>query len=169
MKKRGLLFWFPRLLSVLFILFLSMFSLNVFYQSLPLLETFTAFFIHLLPSILLLIILLFACRHEFMGGILFVVLGFVYLTKGWNFPWQAKLAICLPLFLIGILFICNSLKGGEKMACGLWGKKKPVKKKTVKKKTTKKKLTKKKTVKKKPVKRKTTKKKITKKKTTKRR
>jgi len=159
-KKRGLLFWFPRLLAVLFILFISMFSLDVFYQGLTLLETLTAFFMHLLPSIFLIILLLFSCKHELAGGIMFIILGIVYLTKGWNFPWSAKLAICLPLFLIGFLFIFNSLKrhGGE-----INGKKESKKSSTKKNKkeikTPKKKssVTKKKTVKKKAVKRKTTK------------
>jgi hypothetical protein len=132
--KKGVdkLFYFlPRILAILFIIFISIFAFNVFRQDFSFFVLLGKFFVHLIPSFLLIFLLVISWKREFFGGVLFIVLGLVYVIKGWNFPFIAKLTITGPLFLIGILFIINdnlNRKRGEKMA------KKKAAKKTAKKK-----------------------------------
>lgn len=75
--------WVPRLLAILFILFVSLFALDVFEEGLTVMETLTALFMHLIPSLLLLGALLIAWKWAW-AGFLFFLLGifFVFLTGG---------------------------------------------------------------------------------------
>ncbi len=66
-----LLTWTPRVLGVLFILFVSMFSLDVFAEGYTPLETAIAFLMHNLPSFVMLVALLLAWykKWEWAGAI----------------------------------------------------------------------------------------------------
>ena len=63
---KSILFWAPRIISILFILFLSLFALDVFGQGYGFWETVQALFMHLLPSLLLVAALLLAWRWEWI-------------------------------------------------------------------------------------------------------
>jgi hypothetical protein len=103
---RRLLFWTPRVLCILFAVFISLFALDVFGEGHGFWEMFLGFLIHLIPTGILLAVLAISWRWEWVGGILFIALGMAYLVMSWNkVHWLAYVAISGPLFLIGVLFL----------------------------------------------------------------
>lgn len=103
-KNFSLIFWAPRILTIIFILFISLFALDVFDGNSGL-KLFLALIIHLIPSIILTIFLLISWKYEIIGAIGFSLLGLIYLINvaiigfiSWAF------IISGPLFLLGILF-----------------------------------------------------------------
>jgi len=120
-KKRigKFLYLAPRVLSILFIIFLSFFSLDIFGNNYTFWEILTGLFMHNIPSLVLLAILLISWKHELVGGIVFILAGLLYsfLTlitasmdgfQWYYFSWN--LIISGPAFLIGILFFINWFK-----------------------------------------------------------
>ena len=100
------LFWAPRVLTIVFILFLGLFALDVFQEGYGFWGTLVALFMHLIPNLVLLVILLIAWHREWVGAIAFAGLGLFYLVMTWGrFHWSAYLAISGPLFLAGVLFL----------------------------------------------------------------
>ena len=109
-NTKRLLFWTPRLLCILFAVFISLFALDVFGEGHGFWGTMVAFLMHLIPTGLLLIVLAMTWRWELVGGILFPALGVFYLITAWGrFNWAAYVFISGPLFLVGVLFLVNWL------------------------------------------------------------
>jgi len=107
---KQLLFWTPRILGILFAVFVSLFALDVFDEGYGFWKTILALLMHLIPTGIILIALAIAWRWEGVGGILFIALGVWYLIMFWGrFHWSAYMVISGPLFLIGILFLINWL------------------------------------------------------------
>jgi len=105
---RRSLFWAPRVLAILFAIFLSVFALDVFGEGYGFWATILALLIHLIPTFLILVALAIAWRWEWVGGILFPGLGAWYLIMTWGKAiWAAAAVISGPLFLIGALFLVN--------------------------------------------------------------
>jgi hypothetical protein len=111
-KKIGVgVYWTPRVLSILFILFLALFSLDVFDEHLGFWGTALGLFIHNIPSLVLLIVLLISWKREIVGGVAFILAGLLYIVSVLmknHFQWYMlswSLIIAGPAFLIGILFI----------------------------------------------------------------
>ncbi|MDD5182472.1 MAG: hypothetical protein PHC66_04905 [Candidatus Nanoarchaeia archaeon] len=100
--------WTPRVLSILFILFLSVFALDIFDMSLGIWGTIVGLFMHLIPNFLLIGILVVAWKWERIGGILFIVLGIVFTLFFQTYQnIMSFLLISGPVFLVGILFIVD--------------------------------------------------------------
>ena len=100
-----LLFWAPRILAIAFILFLGLFALDSFDGDKSLIQKTGGFIIHLIPNFVLILVLILAWKHEWVGTIAFVLLGFAYLVISWGkFPVANYALISGPLFLIGVLF-----------------------------------------------------------------
>ncbi|MBE9103313.1 DUF7670 domain-containing protein [Vacuolonema iberomarrocanum] len=102
MTKR-MLFWSPRILGILFAIFLSLFALDVFNEGYSIGEAFLALLIHLIPTYLVVISLAIAWRWEWVGSILFIALALFYLASTGGGSW----VISAPLLLIGSLFLLN--------------------------------------------------------------
>ena len=103
---KQIFFWTPRLLSGLFILFLSLFALDVFGEGYGFWETVLALFMHLIPSLVLVIALILAWRWEWIGAVLFSGFGVWYLAAmGGRFDWIAYLLIAGVPILVGALFL----------------------------------------------------------------
>ena len=101
-----MLAWMARILSILFALFISIFAMDVFSEGFGFWKTMLALFIHLLPALLVIIILLLSWRWEWIGGVIYSILGIAYIVYGWGkFDWTAFIFISGPLFLLGILFL----------------------------------------------------------------
>ncbi|EKU96186.1 hypothetical protein Lepto7375DRAFT_0160 [Leptolyngbya sp. PCC 7375] len=100
---KWLLFWSPRVLCILFAIFLSLFALDVFSEGYGVGETILALLIHLMPTYLIVISLAIAWRWEWVGSILFIALALFYLASSGGGSW----IISGPLFLIAILFLVN--------------------------------------------------------------
>jgi len=95
MKK--FVYWFPRVLSVLFIGFISMFALDVFDEP----RWWLALMIHLIPSYILVIITVIAWKRERLGGWLFLLAGAVLLIFTHFEAW----VLVIPAWVIGGLFL----------------------------------------------------------------
>ena len=115
------LYWTPRILSIVFILFLALFSLDVFGNGYGLWETVLGLLIHNIPSIILTVILVISWKYEIVGAIAFILAGLayiimtainasLYLALSWG------LIIAGPAFLIGVLFYLNWIKKKIKLS-----------------------------------------------------
>jgi len=68
------------------------------------------FFIHQIPVLIVALLLVLAWRWEWIGSVLFALLGILYIGMTWRkFWWSAWLAISGPLFLVAALFTANWL------------------------------------------------------------
>ncbi len=116
-KVNKWLFWTPRVLTFLFVLFISLFALDVFDACNGLLQCVVALFMHLIPSFLIIIFLIIAWKHELFGAVAFFGLGLLYIGTMImrpvpnGLPWYTGLSWSLiiagPAFAIGILFFLN--------------------------------------------------------------
>jgi len=110
--------WLPRIICILAILFVSMFALDAFAPGLTILQQLGAFLIHLIPSFVLLAILIVAWKWEYIGGIIFTLIGlglspFIYtlnhsrnhFTVGASIG--AVMMVTFPFVVVGILFIIS--------------------------------------------------------------
>jgi hypothetical protein len=108
---KGFLFWTPRILGILFILFVSLFALDVFGMGLKWWEVLVGLFMHLLPSIVMTVALVLGWRREWIGALGFFGFALWYITFAWDrhFHWSAyALLVGIPAF-IGLLFLAGWL------------------------------------------------------------
>jgi hypothetical protein len=100
--------WFPRVLAVVYILFISLFSFDVFQSDSSLLEEITGFLIHNIPTLFLILALYLSWKNSIKGGIAFIVIGAVFTIFFNTYQrWDTFVLISAPLLLIGILFLLN--------------------------------------------------------------
>ena len=109
MLVKSFLLWLPRVLSVLFAGFISLFALDVFGAGYGLWETIWALFVHLIPTWLILAAPAISWRWEWLGGVLFPLLGVLYIVTFRGFQWSVYLGMAGPLFVIGDLFLSSWL------------------------------------------------------------
>lgn len=102
-STKRVLFWAPRVLSILFVLFISVFALDVFSEGYGFWEAILALLIHLIPTFILIIALVFAWRWEWVGALLFTAVALFFLISSGGESW----VISGPLFVIGTLFLLN--------------------------------------------------------------
>lgn len=103
-------FWTPRILCILFALFISLLALDVFGMGYGFWETIVALIMHLVPTFVILIALALAWRWPWIGAILFAALAVLYVIMIWrDFDWITYLLIAGPLFLVGALFLVDWL------------------------------------------------------------
>ena len=107
--KNKLLYWTPRVLSIAFAVFISLFALDVFGEGYSFWKAVLALVIHLIPTYLVIIATLIAWKWGLLGGSMFIALGlfYVFMTRG-----RAHLSVPIitaPLILIGGMFILNRL------------------------------------------------------------
>ena len=115
-KVSKFVYWTPRILSIIFLLFLAMFSLDVFEPGLTVSQIAFGLFIHNIPVLLLFIILIISWKHEIVGGVAFILAGLLYiltLVMSTKFEWYMlswSVIISGPAFIVGILFFINWFK-----------------------------------------------------------
>ena len=119
--SKRLLFWTPRIISIVFIAFLSLFALDVFDGQQGFWQTMLAFVMHEIPALALLAVLVLAWRWEWVGAALYLIAGLLYIAwvvsmgrpvpPGMRFVWI--LTIAGPAFLIAVLFWVNWRRHGE--------------------------------------------------------
>lgn len=115
MKTLTLLYWTPRLLCILAILFVSMFALDAFDPRLTLWQQILGFLIHLTPVYILIALLVVAWKWELVGGLLLAAFGlitspFVFVL---NYNRVHSVGSCLlillmitfPFIVVGMLFV----------------------------------------------------------------
>ena len=107
--NKKFLYWLPRILGILFAIFISIFALDSFGEGIPFLEAVVGFLIHLIPSYIVIAVLLIAWKWELASGILFFLAGVSYMVLMHNLHWAAFLLIGGSPIPIGILFIAAHL------------------------------------------------------------
>jgi hypothetical protein len=102
------LYWTPRILTIIFILFLGLFALDSFEGDQSMIKKLGGFFIHLVPNFVLILILVVAWKNEWVGTLAFALVGIAYIIIFWGrFPVTTYLIISGPLFLVAVLFWLN--------------------------------------------------------------
>ena len=109
--------WLPRVICILAILFISMFAADAFAPGLTIWQQLGGFLMHLIPSFILLSLLIVAWKWEYIGGIIFTVIGlglspFIFMHNyNMNHSVGMSLGIILtitfPFVVVGILFIIS--------------------------------------------------------------
>lgn len=118
MKKTGkILYWMPRLLSILFICFLTLFSFDVFEPGMSAGEVALGLLMHNIPSIIMIILLIIAWSKEIVGAVSYFGVGLLYIgfvtfsvvNSGlqWYLAITWSITIAGPAFTIGALFLIN--------------------------------------------------------------
>lgn len=111
MKK--ILHWTPRVLGIIFPLFISVFALDVFGHGYGFWRTALALLIHLVPSFALAGLLLVAWRWRRVRAAIYAGLGAANIITAWGrFDLAAHLLISGPLFLMAALLLLDWRYGG---------------------------------------------------------
>ncbi len=120
-KVSSFIYWAPRVASILFIIFLSLFSLDVISPELSLSQIFLGLLIHNIPVFVLIIVLIISWKYEIVGGIAYIAAGLLYIGMTFiqaEIPWYIALSwsmtIALPAIIIGVLFMINWRKKRNK-------------------------------------------------------
>ncbi|MBK9356293.1 MAG: hypothetical protein IPN08_02705 [Bacteroidales bacterium] len=114
MKNHRILIWLPRVIAILAILFMMIFSLDCFEGSYTIGERLTCFVMHNIPAFIILLILLVAWKWELVGGILFLlaaVAGAIFFRGFSGNP--ASLIVMAPFAVAGLLFILRNRYSGQ--------------------------------------------------------
>lgn len=116
--KLKLIQWTPRVICILTILFISIFALDAFDAEKTIVQNIVDFLIHLIPSFVLALFLIIAWKREFIGGLLFILVGFIFspfiFTHNYNMNqsvWMSLFIILIttmPFLIAGILFIVSN-------------------------------------------------------------
>ncbi len=110
------LYWAPRILTILFLCFLTVFSFDVIEPDRSLGQIAVGLFMHNIPVFALAGVLAVAWKRELVGGIVFTVAGSLFLARAVavivmnGFSADAllgSLPLAAPALLIGILFIVS--------------------------------------------------------------
>jgi len=100
------LFWTPRSLGILAILFMMMFSLDCFEMGGK--DALICLMMHNIPAFIVFLVLLIAWKWELAGGILFIIAsiaGSIYFDGFGSNP--GVLPVMAPFLLTGILFLVH--------------------------------------------------------------
>lgn len=117
--KRGIsrkLYWTPRIIAILLLGFMALFSLDVIEPSKSIGEILIGLFMHNIPVFILAVLLWLAWTREWIGTIAFTLGGCIYVGfVVWNLindgfewyylAWTAQIA--LPAFVVAYLFWLN--------------------------------------------------------------
>jgi hypothetical protein len=101
--------WSPRVVTIIIIFFITLFSLDVFEMDASLLELLGGFLLHNIPSIVLLILLLIAWKRPEVGFVGFLVAA-VLITMLFVrdiFALSNVILFVLPILLIACLFYAD--------------------------------------------------------------
>ena len=102
---KRILFWEPRILTILLATFLSLFALDVFTGETGIWEELLTLIIHLTPVYLVVIALVIAWKWEWVGAVVFFGLAIMYVVmSGGRQHWSAYAVISGTLMVIGALF-----------------------------------------------------------------
>ncbi len=100
--------WVPRVLAIVYILFIALLSFDVFSVDASLLEKSGGFLMENIPTLLLVVALILAWKKSTVGGTMFIVLSVIFTCFFRTYQrWDAFILISFPLLLIGGLFLLN--------------------------------------------------------------
>jgi hypothetical protein len=106
LRELNRLLWIPRVFMITFIVFISLFALDVIGGNKSLVLQSGGFLIHLIPSFILVIGLIISWKHPMIGGYFFLLAGIIFtLFFRANKNLEVFLMISVPVFLEGLIFI----------------------------------------------------------------
>lgn len=111
MKPSKFIFWSPRILSLALVAFISLFAFDVFDGPFSW-WMILAFFIHLLPSFILLAFVVVAWRCEVVGAVGFLLFALWYCWQAKEM-WVWSLIIAGPSLVIAYLYYKNWVIKGK--------------------------------------------------------
>ena len=111
------LYWLPRIICIIGILFISMFSIDTLNSELTIWQQILSLSMHLIPSFVLIFLLLLSWKRELIGGIIFMIIGlgfspiiFIHNFKMNQSIWMSLgviSVITIPFAIVGMLFIVS--------------------------------------------------------------
>ena len=123
-KQYNFLYWTPRIICILAILFVSLFALDAFDPKLTIWQQIGGFLIHLIPSFILLGLLILAWKFEYFGGIVLILVGLIFSVVVFRLNYRVNhsiwmsigviASITFPFIVAGSLFVIHHLKKGHK-------------------------------------------------------
>jgi len=102
------IYWTPRILSIIFIAFLALMSLDIFDMHLGFWGTVLGLFMHNIPALILLAVLLISWKYEIVGGVIFILAGLLYIALLMRNPFEWYMLIW-AIEISGIAFIIGAL------------------------------------------------------------
>jgi hypothetical protein len=116
MTKR-ILYWSPRIIAILAILFMMMFSMDCFEMGGK--DALICLVMHNIPAFIIIVVLIIAWKWEMIGGLLFIAVaigGAIYFNGfGSN---RGVLPVMAPFLLTGVLFIIHYYLTNNKQVTG---------------------------------------------------
>lgn len=115
-KMGKFVYWAPRILAIVFALILFKFALDAFFEEpsiiIPVVVSFWTkvgvLLVHLIPTSILVIVIWAAWENETAGGLMFAILGLIYLIMIWGgVSFLAGAVMTGPVFLTSALFFLN--------------------------------------------------------------
>ncbi len=105
-----LLYWSPRLLSIAFALFISVFAFDVFDAPGGFWMHFLALGLHMVPTFFLAVVMLLAWRWEWIGCVAFAACGIAYSIWAAHRNVEWIFVLGLPMFIIAALYLASWIK-----------------------------------------------------------
>jgi hypothetical protein len=101
--------WAPRLAAILIILFVSLFSLDVFEMEASPLELLGGFLVHNIPSIVMIVLLIFVWKRPALGFIAFLIAAILFAIFFVRdiYALPNLLLFVFPILLIAFLFYAD--------------------------------------------------------------
>jgi hypothetical protein len=106
--------WAPRIAALMIIFFLGLFSLDVFGTGAPPLDVLVGFLMHNVPSLVMLVLLVFAWKRPVVGFVAFLIAAAAFAIRfvggsfvSGSFVLPNLLLFVLPILLIASLFYAD--------------------------------------------------------------
>lgn len=107
-SSREFLRWSPRVIAIVYAVFISLFSLDAWGTGAGFWEELAAFIVHLMPTYFVLAALVIAWHRPRVGGVLFIILATVFgVVFGRGEP-ATLLLMALAPTAIGLLLLCDA-------------------------------------------------------------
>jgi hypothetical protein len=102
-----LIYWSPRILSIAFAFFLSLFVLEAVNDVQGFWRIVVAFFMDLIPAMIIVVVLVIAWRWEWIGAGLFSLAAVYYALNAMSrhMGWAPVAGISIPLLAMAALFL----------------------------------------------------------------
>jgi hypothetical protein len=107
-QNAGIIRWTARTMGIAFAVFISIFAMDVFSEGYSFWEIVLVLFMHLIPTFLVILVLIFSWKREWIGGVAFLILDSYYVFTKWGkIDWSGFAMISIPLFTLAILFFIS--------------------------------------------------------------
>ena len=107
-KNSKFIYWTPRIIGIIIVVFFALMSLDIFDLKLGFWGTVIGLFMHNIPTLILLLILIISWKYELVGGIAFITAGTAYLIALFINPFEWYM-ISWAVMISGSAFFTGAL------------------------------------------------------------